>query len=73
MPEEYAVESRLIRENLNQFAHDLGIRVQVDFVPLRTFETVLFGAVRFVDGEKTATLLTPVIFCRLSSDGTAIF
>lgn len=73
VPEEYAVESRLIRENLNQFAHDLGIRVQVDFVPLRTFETVSFKAVRFVDGEKTAILLTPAIFCRLGSDGTAAF
>ncbi|WJX95354.1 hypothetical protein P8452_76683 [Trifolium repens] len=73
VPEEYAVESRLIRENLNQFAHDLGIRVQVDFVPLRTFETVSFKAVRFVDGEKTAILLTPAIFCRLGSDGTTAF
>lgn len=73
VPEEYAVESRLIRENLNQFANDLGIRVQVDFVPLRTFETVSFKAVRFVDGEKTAILLTPAIFCRLGSDGTAAF
>ncbi|AET03955.1 putative transcription factor GRAS family [Medicago truncatula] len=73
VPEEYAVESRLIRENLNQFAHDLGIRVQVDFVPLRTFETVSFKAVRFVDGEKTAILLTPAIFCRLGSEGTAAF
>ncbi|CAI8609168.1 unnamed protein product [Vicia faba] len=73
VPEEYAVESRLIRENLNQFAHDLGIRVQVDFVPLRTFETVSFKAVRFVDGEKSAILLTPAIFCRLGSDGTAAF
>ncbi|XP_058766364.1 scarecrow-like protein 15 [Vicia villosa] len=73
VPEEYAVESRLIRENLNQFAHDLGIRVQVDFVPLRTFETVSFKAVRFVDGEKSAILLTPAIFCRLGSEGTAAF
>ncbi|KAK7262838.1 hypothetical protein RJT34_30419 [Clitoria ternatea] len=69
VPEEYAVESRLIRENLNQFANDLGIRVQVDFVPLRTFETVSFKAVRFVDGEKIAVLLSPAIFCRLSAAG----
>ncbi|XP_061357240.1 scarecrow-like protein 15 [Gastrolobium bilobum] len=70
VPEEYAVESRLIRENLNQFAHDLGIRVQVEFVPLRTFETVSFKAVRFVDGEKIAVLLSPAIFCHLGSGGS---
>ncbi|TKY55801.1 Scarecrow protein 15 [Spatholobus suberectus] len=69
VPEEYAVESRLVRENLNQFAHDLGIQVQVDFVPLRTFETVSFKAVRFLDGERIAVLLTPAIFCRLGAAG----
>ncbi|XP_057417159.1 scarecrow-like protein 15 [Lotus japonicus] len=67
VPEECAVESRLVRENLNQFANDVGIRVQVDFVPLRTFESVSFKAVRFVDGEKTAVLLSPAIFIRLSA------
>ncbi|KAL9327037.1 hypothetical protein ACSQ67_007682 [Phaseolus vulgaris] len=72
VPEEYAVESRLVRENLNQFAHDLGIRAQVDFVPLRTFETVSFKAVRFVDGEKIAVLLSPSIFCRLGSGGANV-
>ncbi|XP_027346628.1 scarecrow-like protein 15 [Abrus precatorius] len=72
VPEEYAVESRLIRENLNQFAHDLGIRVQVDFVPLRTFEAVSFKAVRFADGEKIAVLLSPAIFCRLGSGGSSV-
>lgn len=71
VPEESAVENRLVRENLNQFAHDLGIRVQVDFVPLRTFETVSFKAVRFLDGEKIAVLLTPAIFSRLGAGGAA--
>ncbi|KAL2333686.1 hypothetical protein Fmac_014899 [Flemingia macrophylla] len=72
VPEESAVENRLVRENLNQFALDLGIRVQVDFLPLRTFETVSFKAVRFLDGEKIAVLLTPAIFSRLGS-GVAAF
>lgn len=71
VPEEYTVESCLVRENLNQFAHDLGIRVQVDFLPLRTFETVSFKGVRFVDGEKIAVLLTPAIFSRLGAGGEA--
>ena len=52
VPEEYAVESRLIRENLNQFAHELRIRVQVEFELMRTFETLSFKAVKFIDGEK---------------------
>ncbi|KAL5173331.1 Scarecrow-like protein 15 [Glycine soja] len=72
VPEEYAVESRLVRENLNQFAQDLGISAQVDFVPLRTFETVSFKAVRFVDGEKIAVLLSPAIFSRLGSNGGSV-
>ncbi|RYR10922.1 hypothetical protein Ahy_B05g079405 [Arachis hypogaea] len=74
VPEEYAVESKLIRENLSQFAHELRIRVQVEFVPLCNFETLSFKAVKFVDGEKTAVLLSPAIFRRLGSAGsTAAF
>ncbi|KAJ1415289.1 hypothetical protein SESBI_18246 [Sesbania bispinosa] len=67
VPEEYAVESTLIRENLTQFAQELRIRVQVEFVLLRTFETLSFKAIKFVDGEKTAVLLSPAIFRRLVS------
>ncbi|KAI4314873.1 hypothetical protein L6164_027738 [Bauhinia variegata] len=67
--EEYAVESKLIRENLNQFANELRIRVQVDFVLMRTFETLSFKAIKFIDGEKTAVLLSPTIFRRLGSTG----
>ena len=37
VPEEFAIESRLIRENLRQFAQDLKIRFHIDLVPLRTF------------------------------------
>ncbi|KAK7386520.1 hypothetical protein VNO78_26802 [Psophocarpus tetragonolobus] len=72
VPEDYAVESRLVRDNLNQFAHDLGISAQVDFLPLRTFETVSFKAVRFIDGEKIAVLLSPAIFFRLASGGGSV-
>ncbi|CAJ1930017.1 unnamed protein product [Sphenostylis stenocarpa] len=62
VPEEYAVESTLVRDNLAQFALELMIRVQVDFVPLRTFETLSFKAVKLVDGESTTVLLSPAIF-----------
>jgi len=68
VPEEYVVESRLIKEKLSQFAQELKIGLQVDFVPFRTFEALSFKAVKFIDGEKTAMLLSPTIFRRLSSN-----
>jgi len=67
VPEEYAVESTLVRENLAQFALELRIRIEVDFVPLRTFETLSFKAVKLVDGESTTVLLSPVIFRHLGN------
>ncbi|KAG5069805.1 hypothetical protein AAZX31_01G164300 [Glycine max] len=67
VPEEYAVESTLVRDNLAQFALDLRIRVQVEFVPLRTFENLSFKAVKFVNGENTAVLLSPAIFRHLGN------
>ncbi|KGN53267.1 scarecrow-like protein 15 [Cucumis sativus] len=67
VPEEFAIESRLIRENLFQFAQDLKIRFHIDLVPLRTFQTLSFKSVKFMEGEKTAILLTPSIFRRLGS------
>jgi hypothetical protein len=67
VPEEYAVESRLIKEKLSQFAQELKIRLQVDFVLFRTFEALSFKAIKFIDGEKTAMLLSPTIFRRLGS------
>ncbi|ONH96770.1 hypothetical protein PRUPE_7G150900 [Prunus persica] len=67
VPEEYAGETRLVKENLSQFAQDLKIRFQVEFVPVRTFEMMSFKAVKFMDGEKTAVLLSPYILRRLCS------
>lgn len=67
VPEEFAVESTLVRDNLAQFALELRIRVQVEFVPMRTFETLSFKAVKFVDGEKTAVLISPAIFRHLGN------
>ncbi|KAA8531832.1 hypothetical protein F0562_006451 [Nyssa sinensis] len=62
VPEEYAVESRLIRENLRQFARELKIGFDIEFVSIRTFEFLSFKAITVMDGEKTAVLLSPAIF-----------
>ncbi|KAL0423914.1 UNVERIFIED_CONTAM: Scarecrow-like protein 15 [Sesamum radiatum] len=62
VPEEYAAESRLIRENLSQFARELNIRFEIDFILIRTFEYLSFKAIKFMDGERVAVLLTPAIF-----------
>lgn len=67
VPEEYAVESRLIRENLTQFARELNIGFEIDFVLIRTFELLSFKAIKFMEGEKTAVLLSPAIFRRVGS------
>lgn len=69
VPEEYAVESRLIRENLSQFAQDLKIRFQIEFVLFRTFEVLSFKAIKFIEGEKTAVLLSTAALRRLSVAG----
>ncbi|XP_022740128.1 scarecrow-like protein 15 [Durio zibethinus] len=71
VPEEYAIETRLIKDNLFQFAQDLKLRFQIEFVPLRTFEMLSFKAFKFIDGEKTAILLSPSIFRCLSLNVTA--
>lgn len=65
--EEYAVETRLIRENLAQFAHDLGLRFSIDFVLNRSFEALFFKAVKFVDGESLAVVVSPGAFHCLGS------
>ncbi|XP_010531168.1 PREDICTED: scarecrow-like protein 15 [Tarenaya hassleriana] len=66
VPEEFAVETRLVKENLAQFAADLKIRFQIEFVLMRTFEMLSFKAIRFVEGERTVVLLSPAIFRRLT-------
>ncbi|XP_022884381.1 scarecrow-like protein 15 [Olea europaea var. sylvestris] len=62
VPEEYATEARLIRENLSQFARELNIRVDIDFVPISNFESSSFEAIKLMDGENVAVLLSPAIF-----------
>uniref|UniRef100_A0A5B7B5M9 Putative scarecrow-like protein 15 n=1 Tax=Davidia involucrata TaxID=16924 RepID=A0A5B7B5M9_DAVIN len=67
VPEEYAVESRLIRENLSQFAAELKIGFHIEFVSTPTFEFFSFKAIKFMDGEKTAVVLSPAIFRRVGT------
>ncbi|XWS29318.1 hypothetical protein CRYUN_Cryun24cG0018800 [Craigia yunnanensis] len=73
VPEEYAIETRLIKDNLYQFAQDLNLRFQIEFVLFGTFEMLSFKAFKFIDGEKTAVLLSPSIFRCLSLNVTAFF
>jgi hypothetical protein len=65
--EDTVIETKLIKERLSQFAHELKIRLHIEFVPFRTFEMLSFKAIEFVDGEKTAVILSPIIFRRLGS------
>ncbi|CAN7082430.1 unnamed protein product [Brassica oleracea var. botrytis] len=69
--EDRAVETRLVKENLTQFAAEMKIRFQIEFVMMKTFEMLSFKAVRFVDGERTVVLISPAIFRR--ANGIAEF
>ncbi|CAF2032604.1 HVA22-like protein k [Brassica napus] len=63
--EDCAVETRLVKENLTQFAAEMKIRFQIEFVLMKTFEILSFKAIRFVDGERTVVLISPAIFRRV--------
>ncbi|KAK3224072.1 hypothetical protein Dsin_011097 [Dipteronia sinensis] len=70
--DEYASETRLIKDNLIHFAQEVKIRFHIDFVLVRIFELFSFKAVKFVEGEKTAVVLSPTIFRRLGSTNNAV-
>ncbi|KAI6695378.1 hypothetical protein NL676_023088 [Syzygium grande] len=65
VPEEFAIETKLIRDNLSQYAHELKLRCDVEFVLVRAFEMLSFKSIRFVDGESLAVHLSPAILHRL--------
>ncbi|XP_071735265.1 scarecrow-like protein 15 [Rutidosis leptorrhynchoides] len=67
VPEEYEMESKLIRENLWQFARNLKLRFDIEFVSTRTFEYLSFKSIKFMEGEKTAVLLSSTVFHRLGA------
>ncbi|XP_052198000.1 scarecrow-like protein 15 [Diospyros lotus] len=62
VPEGYALESKLIRDNMTQFARELKIGFDIEFVSILTFEFLSFKSIKFMNGEKTAVLLSPTIF-----------
>ncbi|KAJ4714456.1 Scarecrow-like protein [Melia azedarach] len=72
VPEEYVTETKLIKENLIHFAQELRIRFHIEFVLVRSFEMLSFKAVKFMDGEKIAVVLSPTIFRRLGSTTNAV-
>ncbi|KAJ6736727.1 hypothetical protein OIU85_018856 [Salix viminalis] len=65
--EDTVFETKLIKERLSQFAHELKIRFHIEFVPFLTFEMLSFKAVKFFEGEKIAVLLSPTILRHLGS------
>nr|XP_043631301.1 scarecrow-like protein 15 [Erigeron canadensis] len=67
VPEEYEIESKLIRDNLWQFARGLKLRFDIEFVSFRTFEYLLFKSIKFMDGEKTAVLVSSTVFHRIGA------
>ncbi|XP_043713287.1 scarecrow-like protein 15 [Telopea speciosissima] len=67
VPEESIIEAELIKDNLYQLADELGIRFQIAFLSVRNFETAMFNAVRFVEGETIAVNLSPAILGHLAS------
>ncbi|KAM0003363.1 putative transcription factor GRAS family [Helianthus debilis subsp. tardiflorus] len=67
VPEEYETESKLIRDNLWQFARGLKLRFDIEFVSFRTFEYLSFKSVKFMDGEKTAVILSSTVFHQIGS------
>ncbi|KAK1440602.1 hypothetical protein QVD17_06431 [Tagetes erecta] len=67
VPEQYETESKLIRDNLWQFARGLKLRFDIDFVSFRTFEYLSFKSVKFIEGEKTAVLLNSTVFHRIGT------
>ncbi|KAG9136049.1 hypothetical protein Leryth_021282 [Lithospermum erythrorhizon] len=65
VPDEYGIESKLIAENLTQFAAELNIGFDIDFVLLRTFEYLSFKSIEFMEGEKVVVMLSNSIFRRV--------
>ncbi|KAI9394666.1 hypothetical protein POPTR_005G125800v4 [Populus trichocarpa] len=65
--EDTVIGTKLIKERLSQFAHELKIRFHVEFVLFPTFEMLSFKAIKFFEGEKIAVLLSPTIFRHLGS------
>ncbi|KNA20975.1 hypothetical protein SOVF_047280 [Spinacia oleracea] len=68
VPEEFGIESKLVKENLNQFARDLNLNFHIDFVLIPTFEILSYKSVKIMEGEKVAVHLSPAVFNRFSNN-----
>ncbi|XP_043711789.1 scarecrow-like protein 15 [Telopea speciosissima] len=66
IPEESLIEAQLIKDNLCQFADELGIHFQIAFVSVRSFEASMFNAIRFIEGETIAINLSQGILGHLA-------
>ncbi|KAF9611482.1 hypothetical protein IFM89_032452 [Coptis chinensis] len=74
VPEESSMEAGLIRENLQQFAQEVGIQFQLEFIMFNSFDDLMFNSIRFVNGESIAVNLSPAIFrCLKTSESIAGF
>ncbi|KAL8246924.1 hypothetical protein R6Q59_008140 [Mikania micrantha] len=67
VPEEYEIETKLIGDNLRQFAYGLKLRFDIEFISFRTFNNLSFKAIKFMNGEKTAVLLSSTVFHRIGT------
>ncbi|KAL2905590.1 Scarecrow-like protein 15 [Bienertia sinuspersici] len=68
VPEEFGIESKLVKDNLSQFARDLNLNFHLDFVLIPTFEILSFKSIKFFEGEKIALHLSPGVFNRFSNN-----
>uniref|UniRef100_A0A803L814 Scarecrow-like protein 15 n=1 Tax=Chenopodium quinoa TaxID=63459 RepID=A0A803L814_CHEQI len=68
VPEEFGIESKLVKENLMQFARDLNLNFHIDFVLIPTFEILSFKSMKIMEGEKLAVHLSPAVFNRFSNN-----
>lgn len=68
VPEEFGIESKLVKDNLTQFARDLSLSFQIEFVLIPTFEILSFKSVKLYEGEKVAVHLSPGVFNSFSNN-----
>ncbi|GAB4848875.1 hypothetical protein Ancab_003685 [Ancistrocladus abbreviatus] len=67
VPEEFRVESKLVKDNLTQFARELHINFHIEYVLIQSFEILSFKSIKFIQGERMAVHLSPMMFQRLGS------
>ncbi|XP_077224148.1 scarecrow-like protein 15 [Tasmannia lanceolata] len=66
-----SMETNLVVENLRNFARDIGMRFQIDFMSVAIFATLAFGAIWIADGEAIVVNFSPSIFRQLEGVGMA--